>query len=275
MQTELKKRAAKSDDAKKFYEEELSFHFIIHDGSKLFAGELEMLLMWAREAGSNMELILNRTHLNLDTGKTMSILGKAAATCQYWTLKVLLEQGADANLLVNGMHALHWLCTGEVSLTWGRELDIAIECVCRYMSGENINRAVNGTTALDMLIHRIMLDTRKRKLGQPGIEVLVQHGAERYADTSDALVCCGDSDVDMSSLHDQRESTGSENGSDVEMPPLLPATPSRVPKTRSTTGNASPMVHESHVHQWQIPHTSYIECVLCFLEGYDMNIGTL
>ena len=47
-------RAANSQDAKVFYEESLDFEYIVHDGSKLFAGELEVLLMRAREAGADI-----------------------------------------------------------------------------------------------------------------------------------------------------------------------------------------------------------------------------
>ena len=277
-------RAAKSQDAKVFYEESLDFEYIVHDGSKLFAGELEVLLMRAREAGADMDLILNRTkvmmepiyHIGPYECNKMSILGKVAATCQYWKLKVLLEQGADGNLIVCGLHALHWLCNEEGIITCDDSTS-ALECVCRFVSEKNINRAfpVFGTSVLDILMDKRELVTEAtKKTFEANIEVLLQHGAKRYVFCETELCGC-DSDASMSSLNDEWESPGNNNGREVELPPLLPATPPRGPKIRSTSGNGSPVVDGSHVHQWQIPHTSYVECVHCRMEGYDENIGTL
>ena len=56
----------------------------------------------------------------------------------------------------------------------------ASECVCRYMSEKNINRAfpVCGTSVLDILMDKFELVTEAtKKTFEANIEVLLQHGA--------------------------------------------------------------------------------------------------
>ena len=182
----IKKLADISYNQALYYECVLTFNFIVQDYSEKYVEQLKKLFTYAREAGANMSAIVN----NIGDDEC-TVLGEAATYGGYWTMRALIDEGADANLTVGGRNALHNLCWGNNSASYEMNVN-AMELLCRHTTTQSINMVVdtcNGKqTALDM-VYEYEIEMRMNygekllplglKIAKAKKDILVKYGGRR------------------------------------------------------------------------------------------------